>query len=163
MGDDLLVRPRGRDLDFAAVRADVVFGRGHLRRIIGKLFAPRVTDIEILRIAVTVQLPEPRNGHLAPCAVVEAGTEEVRGTLLGVAHPREFPRPVEVEEAFRDARVALPGGFCGFVGEIRSPHRQAVDFVHRGIEPFVALGPEPGSRACAQQCQDQSFHRSGRF
>ena len=162
-GDDLLVRPRGRDLDFAAVRADMVFFYRHVRRIVFELFAPCVADVEILRIAVAVQFPQSRNGHRAPRAVVVVRAEEIRGTLVGVADPREFPRPVEVEEAFRDARVALPGGFCGFVGEIRSPHRQAVDFIHRGIEPFVAPGPESGGRAYAQQGQDQFFHRSGRF
>ena len=162
-GDDLLVRPRGRDLDFAAVRADMVFFYRHVRRIVFELFAPCVADVEILRIAVAVQFPQSRNGHRAPRAVVVVRAEEIRGTLVGVADPREFPRPVEVKESFRDARVALPGGFCGFIGEIRSPHRQAVDFVHRGIEPFVASGPESGGRACAQQGQDQFFHRSGRF
>ena len=135
-GDDLLVRPRGRDLDFAAVGADVVFGRGHLGRIVFKLLAPRVADIEVLRIAVAVQLPEPRNGHFAPRAVVEAGTEEVRGTLLGVAHPREFPRPVEVEEAFGGVRVAPSGGVCGFVGEEGGVHLLPVDLVDRGVVPF---------------------------
>ena len=163
MGDDLFVRPRGGNFDLTAVGADVVFGRGHLGRIVFKLLAPRVADIEVLRIAVAVQLPEPRNGHLAPCAVVEAGTEEVRGTLLGVADPREFPRPVEVEEAFGGVRVALPGGVCGFVGEEGGVHLLPVDLVDRGVVPFVALGPEPGSRTCAQQCQEQFFHRSSWF
>ena len=50
-GDDLLVRPRGRDLDFAAVRADMVFFYRHVRRIVFKLLAPRVADIEVLRSA----------------------------------------------------------------------------------------------------------------
>ena len=42
----------------------------------------------------------------------------------------------------RRAGRPFRAAFCGSVGEIRSPHRQAVDFVHRGIEPFVAPGPE---------------------
>ena len=136
MGDDLFVRPRGGNFDFTAVGADVVFGRGHLGRIVFKLLAPGVADVEVDRIAVAVQFPEPRNGHLAPCAVVEAGTKEVRGTLLGVAHPREFPRPVEVEEAFGGVRVAPPGGVCGFVGEEGGVHLLPVDLVDRRVEPF---------------------------
>ena len=135
-GDDLLVRPRGRDLDFAAVRADMVFFYRHVRRIVFELFAPCVADVEILRIAVAVQFPQSRNGHRAPRAVVVVRAEEIRGTLVGVADPREFPRPVEVEEAFRDARVALPGGFCGFVGEESGVHLLPVDFVDRRVEPF---------------------------
>ena len=135
-GDDLLVRPRGRDLDFAAVRADMVFFYRHVRRIVFELFAPCVADVEILRIAVAVQFPQSRNGHRAPRAVVVVRAEEIRGTLVGVADPGEFPRPVEVEEAFRDARVALPGGFCGFVGEEGGVHLLPVDLVDRGVVPF---------------------------
>ena len=149
MGDDLLVRPRGRNFDLTAVGADVVFGRGHLGRIVFKLLAPRITDIEVLRIAVAVQLPQSRNGHRAPRPVVEAGTEKVRGTLVGVADPGEFPRSAEVEEPFGGGPVARAGGVCGFVGEEGGVHLLPVDLVDRGVEPFVALGPEPGNRACA--------------
>ena len=136
MGDDLLVRPRGRNFDFAAVGADVILLDGYVRRIIGKLLAPRITDIEVLRIAVAVQLPQTRYGHRAPRPVVEAGTEEIRGTLVGVADPGEFPRPAEVEEPFRGAPVARAGGVCGFVGEEGGVHRMPVDLVDTRILPF---------------------------
>ena len=107
---------------------------GNVRRIVFEPAPPGVTDVEVDRIAVSVQLPESRHGHVVPAFVVVADAEKVRRSLVGVAHPVEFPVSVQ--------REGLVARLCGFRRLVREPgamHRHPVHGIHAGVLPFVAL------------------------
>jgi hypothetical protein len=55
----------------------------------------RVTEIPIIRRAVTQQLPAERNGNLFPRAVVEIGLVEIHGPLGRVRDVVELPIPIQ--------------------------------------------------------------------
>ena len=136
--DDVLTLPVGGHLDLAAVCADMVVGHRHVRRIVLKLVAPGVSGVDIQRIAVSVQLPDAGNGHLAPSLVVEVFLPEIHRTPVGVVDPVEFPQTVKAQIVFRSLHVAAAK--CRLVlviGEIRSAHRSAVHRIHLRILPFL--------------------------
>ena len=109
MCDDLLARPCSRDVDRAAVGTHVVLLDGNVRRIVFEPAPPGISDVEVDRVAVTVQFPESRDLHVVPAFVVESDLEKVRRTLVGIAHPVEFPVSVQRNEPFRAGFVT---GLC---------------------------------------------------
>ena len=139
MRDDLPAGPCRGDVDRTAVGTHVVLLDGNVRRIVFEPAPPGVTDVEVDRIAVSVQLPESRHGHVVPAFVVVADAEKVRRSLVGVAHPVEFPVSVQRDEPLREGLVARLCGFRRFVREPGAMHRHSVHGIHAGVLPFVAL------------------------
>ncbi len=130
-------RPVGGDVHRAAIRSHVVLLDGHVGRVVAEVVAPRVTHVDIDRIAVTVQLPHGGHLHRVPRGVVVVGAVEIGGTPVGVLHPVELPSAVE-----RDAiGIILVAVFArGGVGRVEDlvgrVHGRAVDLVHFGVVPL---------------------------
>ena len=98
MRHDFLPLPVGRNFHRPTVASHMVSFDRHFGRIIPEAVAPRITYIDILRIAISVQLPQTRHRHRGPAAVIEIGTEEIGRPLVGIFNPIEFPWAVECHE-----------------------------------------------------------------
>lgn len=96
----------------------MILDQRHLGRIVRELLTPRVADIDVLRVAITVQLPQARYGHRAPCSVVVVRAEEIRRTLVSVTCPAESPYAVERKEAPGSVFITDGSRCNGFIGEL---------------------------------------------
>ena len=130
----------------------MILDQRHLGRIVRELLTPRVADIDVLRVAITVQLPQARYGHRAPCSVVVVRAEEIRRTLVSVTCPAESPYAVERKEAPGSVFITDGSRCNGFICELGGTHRQAVYGIDVGILPFgKGLGGGHRQKSDAQQ------------
>ena len=95
MGDDLFPVPVCRYVDSLSVRSYVVLLFRNVRRIVAVVPSPRVADVQVDRISVSVQLPDAWHRHLPPVCVIESGLPESGRPLPAVPYPFEFPLSVE--------------------------------------------------------------------
>ena len=79
--EDLLTLPLCGDGDFAAIGSDMIFGCRDIGRVVVEKFAPRIANIDIDRIAKSVQLPQTRHRHGAPRRIVVVGLVEPFGPI----------------------------------------------------------------------------------
>ena len=101
--------PRLGNQDGAAVGAHMIVAHRHLRRVAVELVAPGVADVDVLRVAVAVELPEAGHGHGGPGGVVEVGGLEAGGAHVGRWNPVEFPQSIEAQKVIRFGHSALDG------------------------------------------------------
>ncbi len=137
MGDHILSLPGGGDADSPAVRPHMVVFHRHFGGIVVKLVSPGIPDVDILGVAVSVKLPHGGHFDVIPAAVVETGFPEIDGTHVGIAHPIEFPYPVESQEIIGLLFHPLAGGILVFIREICRVHRKSVHFIDIRILPFL--------------------------
>lgn len=95
MSHDLFPFPGGGNDDFFPVRPYMIVGDGYFGRIVGKLFPPSVTDVDVDGVAISVELPHTGYGNFVPPFVVEALFPEVGRPAIGIFYPIEFPSAVE--------------------------------------------------------------------
>ena len=125
---------------------------GDVGRVVAEVATPSVTNVYIDRVAIAVQLPHSGNLHIIPALVVERGSVEVGGTLVGILHPVEAPCAVE-----RETICALLVAICALgishvlenlVGRV---HRLAVNCIYVGILPLgkcLRLRADSGKQGC---------------
>ena len=93
MCDDLLAVPVGRQIDFSAIGTYVIVLCRHVEGVLPvELISPCKTDIDIFGVAETVELPHSRHLHGLPVGVAQVGFIEVCRALVGIGHPKKFPR-----------------------------------------------------------------------
>ena len=95
MDEELLALPLLGKGDRTAVDTRVVLFVGDQRSLHREELVPGIGFVRVDRIAVSVHLPKPRNGHLAPRRVVDSGTEESFGFGAGAVNTQEGPYTVE--------------------------------------------------------------------
>ena len=137
MGDDLLAVPVGRQIDLPTIGTDMVVLRRHVERVLPvELIAPCKTDIDIFRVAEAVEFPHSRHLHRLPIGVVQVGFVEVRWALVGIGHPKKFPRSFECQVVGRAGDVARKRFLPILIGEETGMHRETVDLVDLLVVPF---------------------------
>ena len=83
--------PVRRDLETVAVLSDVVVLRGYDGGIVLIMAVPGVLDVDIERVAVTVQLPHAGHAHEAPDSVIRNRLVEIPRACVGRLVPLEIP------------------------------------------------------------------------
>ena len=123
---DLGADPGLVDVERPAVLADMVLLCRRIRRIVPVMSAPRITDVEVQRVAVAVEFPHPGDRHASPGGIVI-------GRGLEACRP-SFDRLVEVElpQAIERQGLLLFRNECGM-------HGHPVLFEHVGILPRFHL------------------------
>ena len=111
---DLLAGPVGRYGEMLPVLAHVVFRGRDERRVVFELAFPAVADVDIERVAVSVDFPDSGNGHGVPRIVFSINAVECGQPALRCLIPLEFPESVEAHD--------------GVVRVERRPHRHPVPF-----------------------------------
>ena len=86
--------------------------------------APGIAEIQIKRVAISIELPQPRNRHFAPTAVVIAQLVEVVGCFSWSMYKVKAPESMQREI------LLLQRSEVGM-------HRQAVDSVDLWVLPCV--------------------------
>ncbi len=117
VGDDLSAVPSLGNVYRAAVGAYMVVLDGYFGGIVLEVSAPSEADIDVLRVAVAVDLPDTGHAHGLPCAVVVAGSPETGGTLVGIGHPVEFPVALDRKVVGRGLAVAAQGSVSVLIGK----------------------------------------------
>ena len=80
-------------------------GTHHLRKIPFEC----VTEVPVIRSAVTKQLPVRRNRDLLPCRHIKSGFVEINRACLGPRNPVEFPHAVQAPAESRLIPVRCKG------------------------------------------------------
>ncbi len=87
--------PVGRNINRAAIGSNMILFNRHFRRIGLKIFPPSVTDVDILRLTVTVQFPDSWHGHRAPPFVIVVCPIKICRPTVGIGYPVKFPYSVK--------------------------------------------------------------------
>ena len=141
----------------------IVFYR-HGWRCSVEVSSPGVADVQVDRVAVSVQFPYTWHSHASPRSVVVVCTIEIAWSLVCVSHPVEFPVAVE-RHISSVVSVSLPSRHCVVVGYKRCVQRQTVDVVDIHIVPFghcrLIVGKADYCRHNSNNQQRESlFHNS---
>ena len=124
MSDDLLTLPRCWNEELTTIASHTVLLGGGNGRIVGVMSAPGITEIQIKRVAISIELPKPWNGHFSPSTVVIAHLVEVAWCFAWSVHKVEFPKAVQREI------LLLQRSEVGM-------HRQSVDSVDLRVLPRI--------------------------
>ena len=82
--DDLLAFPVGWNVDFMTIITYPVLLQWDERRIVLKPAFPGIADVDIEGVAVSVELPVSRDGHLTPACIAVLQVEEIQRPLVSV-------------------------------------------------------------------------------
>ena len=84
-----------RNHDLFTVRTYVVVFRRNFRRVVLELASPRIPDIHIDRVAITVQFPQAGYFQIIPSLVVEVHLVKICRAHICIFYPEEFPVTVQ--------------------------------------------------------------------
>ena len=124
---DLLADPGRVHGEGPAVLAHVVVLRGRVRRIVLVVALPGIADVQVHRVAVSVEVPHSRHRDLAPGAVVIIDRLEPLEPAFDGGIEIELPQSVQAQGLL-------------LVGNEGRPHRQAVFFKYVRVLPGFHLG-----------------------
>ena len=79
------------------ILTNIVVFQCRIRRIIVIVSSPCITDIQIDRVTISVQLPHSRNRNLIPSSIVVAKAIKIKRTHIHVFIPVEFPHAVQCQ------------------------------------------------------------------
>ena len=106
MKEDILAVPLLVDDECPPVLTHIIVLQRRERRIVVIMAFPCISDIQIKRIAITVEFPHAGNRHFIPCGIVISHGIEIQRTRLDGLVPVEFPYTAErkVQSVCRECR-----------------------------------------------------------
>ena len=96
MSEYLFSFPVCRNHDLFTVRTYVVVFRRNFRRVVLELASPRIPDIHIDRVAITVQFPQAGYFQIIPSLVVEVHLVKSVGRISAFFTQKNFQLPFKV-------------------------------------------------------------------
>ena len=95
MQENILAVPIFIKDESLSILAHIVVFQCRIRRIIVIVSSPCITDIQIDRVTISVQLPHSRNRNLIPCCIVIAKAIKIQRAHINAFIPVEFPHAVQ--------------------------------------------------------------------
>ncbi len=89
----------------------VIIFREGLEEVIFGLFAPQVTCIRVLQVAVTILLPRSQGQRHSPSNVIVINLVRVRELVFEVFHPSRVPFPIGARRALQNYLPLLNNAF----------------------------------------------------
>ena len=97
MKENILAVPSLIHNESPAILTCMIALHRHYRRIVLVPCPPRITDVHIERISITVELPQSGHRHLVPSFDSVLRLEEIKSTVFKGFIPFEIPFPIKTQ------------------------------------------------------------------